>query len=170
MGRYSYRRKGHETASARIIRGLIVLQPEVRKDGFAQAMRDLFPGNEDVAQAVTGLIPDAFAVYPEASEINMIEVVDTSPIHRKKAERIASLAESLADVDWTLGVVCFDGAGNLTSHLPGVLYSPLYAQFDGDANNATPRALAAARNGIGSQDALKAAMLSLPPVSTAEER
>ena len=148
----SWGKDGTPRKSDAIIEALRGMHPNMRKDGFHSAVQTMFPDDKDLAEIIGLIRPDAFAIHHDTKEIDLIEVVDTNPITKEKAVHIYRAAEHLLDLGWTLGVVTFDGAGNLTSHVAGVFYAPIYAQFDGQANNATPRAIRASKMDVSGVD------------------
>lgn len=134
-------RKISASRSAAIVQCCMDLDPEVRKGGFRKAVRAILP------EAQADFIPDAYAIRPAERAIELIEVVDTNPIMKEKASKIAELWEQADDAGWSVSVVGYDSCGGLMFHIPGVAFYPAYTRkfMQGEGGNYIPAALAVYR-------------------------
>lgn len=120
---------------------LIARHPEIKHKGFAKAIRKMFPDDEEISEAVGSFVPDAWAIYPDIREMNVIEIIHTHPIDDHKGHQIGTLADLLKDQGWNLGVACFDVEANLTSHIPAIYYLKCYTGLFEEKRNVTPKAV-----------------------------
>lgn len=147
MGTKRYAKRGTVSGQSRcavVLSALLNVYPKWKTHGFGEAVRTLFPDYKELHEYLARVRPDAYAIHPDEKEIDIIEIVDTHPISREKGRAIGAISDMLFGEDWTVGVVCFDASGNLTSHIPGVYYSSFYTQ-GGSEHNATPLAVHTSR-------------------------
>lgn len=130
-----------KSRSTAVVNCLMEIDSAVRKTGFRKALTDVFP------KASANFIPDAYAIRPADKLIDLIEVVDTNPIMRAKASRIASLADHVAQRGWQVVVVGFDSCGGKLFEISGMCFFPAFLQphMGSDTGNAIPAALAVNR-------------------------
>jgi hypothetical protein len=135
-----------ETASKRIVDGLIRKDARVRKSGFTKAVSALSDSSY-FAAAAKGIVPDAYLLDHDERVVVMYEVVDTHPIRPKKADRIAELSDELDDIYWTLRVIVLDYTGHTVCDVPGWAFLAGYTQLFASPNalDMTPAAMAVAR-------------------------
>lgn len=165
MGTKRYAKRGADSGQTRcgvILSALLKVYPSWRTHGFAEAVRKLVPEYEELHEYLARVRPDAYAIHAAEKEIDIIEIVDTHPISREKGRAIGAISDMLFGEDWTVGVVCFDASGNLTSHIPGVYYSSLYTE-GGSEHNATPLAIYTSRlTGEVTPEDLEALIAKIP--------
>ena len=135
-----------DTASKRIVAALMKKDARIKKAGFAKALRALCD-YQYFANAVKGIIPDAYLLDHDERVVVMYEVADTHPIRAAKADRIAELSDELDDIYWSLRVVVIDYTGHTVCEVPGWSFLAAYTQLFASpaAMDMTPAAMAVAR-------------------------
>jgi len=101
-----------------IVQALQLSRPGIEKNGFTKAVRQQWPDEGDLHQAAGAIMPDAYEFHHDLRVLTLIEVVDTNPIRRQKADKIGALALALDEVEWEATVAVFDNCGNLMCEIP----------------------------------------------------
>jgi hypothetical protein len=143
-----------DTASKRVIAGLMKIDPEIRSSGFRKSLAEL-SSSRYFLEAAGAFLPDGYLLDHDEARVLIYEVVDTHPIRPDKAACIAELSDELDDIGWELLVVTLDYTGHPTSELPGWAYMPAYTSMVAPPNclDMTPAARAVARAREGERPA-----------------
>jgi hypothetical protein len=115
------------TRSQQIIADMMAANPNVKRTGFAKAMREAFDWPE-IGEIAGTIIPDGYHISHERREVTILEVDDTHPINELKASRIGDLADAMLEEEWDLVVIVVDYAGNITAAVPGWCYLHAYTK------------------------------------------
>lgn len=130
------------TRSRLVVQALIKKHPNMREYGFAAAIRERWPHEQEVCDSARAIRPDAFEIVEDKATVAIIEVVDDNPIDARKGDAIAVLASYLDDLEWNLAVVCYDYAGNFTGIVTGIYFAEYYsANRDANPRNVFPAVL-----------------------------
>lgn len=108
-----------DTRSKAIVREMMQGDAEVRRDGFASAMRRLCD-SASLYAAARAILPDAYRIADD--EVILYEVADTNPIRPAKAQHIAELADEVDEIEMLLRVIVIDYTGHVIADTPGWAY------------------------------------------------
>lgn len=130
--------------SVALVERLMAKDSRIRRVGLRAAMRALMPADRpDLTEMMAGFLPDGYLILPEARELHLIEVIDTSPISFDKAELLYQFGEAIDERMWSVAVVAYDYSGHLIGHL---YYRAFHA------------GMMARKRGLNPRDALPAAL------------
>ena len=117
----SIRRDGKVTPHEAVIRALVESDPRICRNGFANAVRDLWieVGEDEDDMPRLDIVPDAYLINHAAREVILYEVENYRLMTHDKEARLAGFWFSwdCADADWSVRCLAFNRFGRFTHEI-----------------------------------------------------